>query len=68
MALLAFDANEKMVDLIDQLKVATDSPSRAEAIRRAVRVYKVLADIRQAGGKIGVLDDKGEVVKEVIIP
>jgi len=68
MPLLAFDANEKMVELIDELKDATDSASRAEAIRQAIKVYKILSDIRRAGGKFGVLDDKGGVVKEVIIP
>ena len=67
MALLAFDASEKMVELIDQLKDATDSPSRAEAIRQAIKVYKILSDIKQAGGKFGVLDEKGQLVKEVII-
>ena len=68
MALLAFDANDKMVELIEELKTATDSPSRAEAIRQAIRVYKILTDIKDAGGKIGVLDDRGHLVKEVIIP
>jgi len=68
MALLAFDANQKMVELIDQLKDATDSASRAEAIRQAIKLYKILSDIKQAGGKFGVLDGKGRLVKEVIIP
>lgn len=68
MPLLAFDANEKMVELIDELKNSTDSPSRAEAIRQAIKLYKVLTDIKQAGGRLGVLDEKGDVVKEVIFP
>jgi hypothetical protein len=66
--LLAFDANERMVELIDELKNSTDSASRAEAIRQAIKLYKIVTDIKQAGGRLGVLDEKGEVVKELIVP
>lgn len=68
MPLLAFDANERMVELIDELKNSTDSASRAEAIRQAIKLYKIVTDIKQAGGRLGVLDEKGEVVKELIVP
>ena len=68
MPLLAFDADERMVELIDELKNSTDSASRAEAIRQAIKLYKIVTDIKQAGGRLGVLDEKGEVVKELIVP
>ena len=68
MPLLAFDANERMVELIDELKNSTDSASRAEAIRQAIKLYKIVTDIKQAGGRLGVLDEKGEVVMELIVP
>ena len=68
MPLLAFKADERMVELIDELKNSTDSASRAEAIRQAIKLYKIVTDIKQAGGRLGVLDEKGEVVKELIVP
>jgi metal-responsive CopG/Arc/MetJ family transcriptional regulator len=66
MAVLGFDASEELIKQIDEIQKRTDSTTRAEAIRKALKTYDVLTRNVKAGKEIALVDSEGKIEKLVI--
>lgn len=61
------DLHPEMMVLIDRLVEQTCSASRAEVLRRAISLYAILLDEKQAGKRIEVIDPKHKKIRERLI-
>jgi len=55
---LQFDFTEDALALLDKLKDKADLTSRAEAVRKALKLYDFIYDKTQEGYSINLLKDK----------
>ena len=61
------DLTDKMCALIDWLAEETGAASRAEVIRRALSLYGILCQEKQAGKRIEVIDPSNPRIRERLI-
>lgn len=70
--LSTFKFDEQLTNTIEELKQATSASSKAEIVRRAITLLKVVQDAKDNGEKLVLRRETktGELVKEreIIIP
>lgn len=70
--LSTFRFDEQLTKTIDELKNASSASSKAEIVRRAIALLKIVQDATANGEKLVLRreDDKGETIKEreIILP
>ena len=66
MAVLGFDASEELIKQIDEIQKRTDSNTRAEAIRKALKTYDVLTRKLKDGKEAALVDSDGKIEKLII--
>lgn len=70
--LSTFKFDEQLTATIEELKSATSATSKAEIVRRAITLLKVVQDAKDRGEKIVLRteDEKGNAIKEreIIMP
>jgi len=66
MAVLGFDASDELMKQIDELQKRTDSTTRAETIRKALKTYDALTRKVREGKEIGLVDADGKIEKLIL--
>jgi metal-responsive CopG/Arc/MetJ family transcriptional regulator len=66
MAVLGFEASEELIKQIDEIQKRTDSTTRAEAIRKALKTYEVLTRELKDGKDAALVDSHGKIEKLII--
>ncbi|MGO8790348.1 MAG: hypothetical protein ACLQVL_23610 [Terriglobia bacterium] len=67
MAVLGFDASEELMKQIDEIQKRTDSTTRAETIRKALKTYDALTRKVKEGKDVGLVDADGKI-ERLILP
>lgn len=62
-----FKFDEKLTQTLDELKSATGASSKAEIVRRAIALLKVVQDATKDGGEVVVRPPKGSDDRERVI-
>jgi len=62
-----FKFDEEVTQTLEELKKTTKSSSKAEVLRRAIRLLQVAEEARANGEKLMITDSRGGPVKEIII-
>jgi hypothetical protein len=71
-SLSTFRFDEQLTNTIEELKAATSASSKAEIVRRAITLLKIVQDAQEQGEKLVLRREgkNGEIIKEreIIIP
>lgn len=63
-----FKFDEKLTATLEELKAATGASSKAEIVRRAIALFKVVQDAKEDGGELVLrVKDASEAPHEKII-
>lgn len=63
------ELGDKFLALVDEIKYRRGLPTRSEVIRRAVATYAFLTrQMQECNLKLALINDKDEIVKEIILP
>ncbi|MDG2510974.1 ribbon-helix-helix domain-containing protein [Stenotrophomonas maltophilia] len=54
-----FKFDEKLTATLDELKAATGASTKAEIVRRAIALLKVVQDAKDSGGEVVIRTDDG---------
>lgn len=67
MSIIGFEASDDLIRQIDELKRRTDSTTRAEIFRKALKTYEVLTRKAKEGKEITMVDSEGKL-ETIILP
>ncbi len=62
-----FKFDEKLTKTLDDLKTATGASSKAEIVRRAIALLKVVQEAQEDGGEVVIRTTDGEDTRERVI-
>ncbi len=68
MPIIGFEASEELIKQLDELKQQTDSVTRAEIFRKALKTYAFLTKKVRGGNEVAVVDADGKVAEKLILP
>lgn len=67
-----FVFDEKLTATLDELKITTGARSKAELVRRAIALLKVVQEAKDKGQRVVLLDDSGSggvrTEREIVLP
>ncbi|KRG65641.1 hypothetical protein ABB26_03620 [Stenotrophomonas humi] len=55
-----FKFDEKLTSTLEELKDGTNATSKAEVVRRAIALMKVVQDAQKRGAEVVIRDDSGK--------
>lgn len=62
-----FKFDEKLTRTLDELKTATGASSKAEIVRRAIALLKVVQEATEEGGEVVIRNSHGDDKRERVI-
>jgi predicted transcriptional regulator len=62
---LMMEVSSELVELLDKL-AAKSKTTRTEVLRKAIALLDVSAQEKERGRKIGIFDENGELIQEIV--
>ncbi len=68
MTMTSFKLDQRSTQIIEDLKGHLGATSKAEVMRRALRVLEAVSRAEQNGGELAVIDSENRVLLRVSVP